>query len=164
MNGKILLSIGSNMGDSRKNIENAVRALKEKAFLTEKVSSIYVTEPVHFKDQDDFLNIAVSGRFDGEPGELLSVISSIEDSMERVRVLKYGPRTIDIDIILAGDMMIRSTDLTVPHPEYKSRKFVLVPACEIEPELKDPLTGKTIVTVLSECKDRSEVRIAGKME
>jgi 2-amino-4-hydroxy-6-hydroxymethyldihydropteridine diphosphokinase len=164
MNGKIILSLGSNMGDRKKYIKTAVKSLKEKGFGIEKISSFYETEPVNFKDQDNFINIAVSGRFNGEPGNLLSVINGIEDSLDRVRVLKYGPRTIDIDIILAGENVIKNRDITVPHPEYRKRKFVLVPVCEIEPGLKDPVTKKSMTTVLSECSDESEVRIEGKMK
>lgn len=164
MKGKIILSLGSNMGESRKYITSAVKALKKKGFEIEKISSVYETEPVNFKDQENFINIAVSGRFDGEPEQLLSVISSIEDSLDRVRVLRYGPRTIDIDIILAGENVIRSNDLTVPHPEYMKRKFVLVPVCEIEPGAEDPVTGKSMRTVLSECSDESDVIIAGKTD
>ena len=164
VNGKIILSLGSNMGDSRKYISDAVSSLEEKGFKIEKVSPVYETEPVSFKDQDDFINIAVSGYFDGEPKELLEVINSIEDSLGRVRVLKYGPRTIDIDIILAGDKIVRNSDLTIPHPEFTNRKFVLVPVCGIEPDAKDPVTGKSIKTLLSECRDGSEVRISGKLK
>lgn len=164
MNGKIILSLGSNMGDSRKYVAEAVRALKDNGFDIERISSVYKTEPVSYKDQEDFVNIAVSGKYKGEPDELLKVINGIEDSLGRVRVLKYGPRTIDIDIILAGDKVIRNRDLTVPHPEYRNRKFVLVPVCEIEPEAKDPVTGMIMTNVLSECNDRSEVRITGKTD
>lgn len=164
MNRKIILSLGSNIGESRKYIKCAVKALKEKGFGIEKISSVYETEPVNFKDQENFINIALSGYFDGEPEELLTVISNIEDSLGRVRVFKYGPRRIDIDIILAGDKVVSNSDLTVPHPEYRNRKFVLIPVCEIEPDLKDPVTGRSMISVLSECTDDSEVRIAGKAD
>ena len=158
MREKVILSLGSNVGDGKVNIGRALSALEENGFIAQKISSFYETEPVGFKDQNDFINAAISGSFEGEPEELLEVISEVESTLGRIRVLKYGPRTIDIDIILFGSGKVVSEKLTVPHPEFRKRRFVLEPAAEIEPEMKDPVTGKSLKELLEECTDSSEVK------
>jgi len=150
MGEKIILSLGSNIGNRRSNLDNAVMSLEKSGFEIDKISSVYETEPVGFKDQDSFYNMAVSGYFKGEPENLLKVINKIEADLGRKRVLKYGPRTIDIDIIFFGGRVIRTGDLIIPHPEYRNRKFVLIPAAEIEPEIA--------ADALKECTDDSFVR------
>jgi 2-amino-4-hydroxy-6-hydroxymethyldihydropteridine diphosphokinase len=132
--------------------------MKNRGFEIDKASSVYETEPVGYKDQDSFYNMAVSGYFHGEPEELLGVIRDVENCLGRVRVLKYGPRTIDIDIIIFGDSATDSEELVIPHPEFRNRRFVLIPACEIEPDVIDPVTGKSIKQILSECTDNSKVK------
>lgn len=150
MSGKIILSLGSNVGNRQTNLEKAVDNLIKRGFEIDKISSVYETEPVGFKDQDSFYNTAVSGYFRGEPEELLKIINLIETGLGRERVLKYGPRTIDIDIIMFGNKKVSSDNLTIPHPEYKNRKFVLIPAAEIEPEL--------MADALKKCSDGSKVK------
>jgi len=157
MNEKIILSLGSNVGDRKENINAALSELMSSGFDADSVSSYYETEPVGFKEQDDFINIAVSGAFEGEPEKLIGMIRTIESDLGRVREMKYGPRTIDIDIILFGERKIGSVDLTIPHPEFRNRRFVLVPVCEIEPDAQDPVTGRTVSFLLSECADTSNV-------
>jgi len=158
MGEKVILSLGSNDGDVMGNIKKALSGLDESGFKTEKVSSYYVTEPVGFKDQDEFINIAVSGSFEGEPEELLEVIRNVESTLGRIRKVRYGPRTIDIDIILFGSRTVGSEKLSIPHPEFRKRKFVLVPAVEIEPVATDPVSGKSIKELFAECTDSSEVK------
>ena len=150
MGEKIILSLGSNVGNRQTNLDNAIESLKDRGFEIDKISSVYETEPVGFKDQDSFYNLAVSGYFHGEPEELLKTINGIEADLGRKRILKYGPRTIDIDIIMFGKRQVHSDKLTIPHPEYKNRKFVLIPAAEIEPE--------KFSDVLAKCEDASSVR------
>ncbi|MFA6653661.1 MAG: 2-amino-4-hydroxy-6-hydroxymethyldihydropteridine diphosphokinase [Candidatus Delongbacteria bacterium] len=157
MNEKIILSLGSNVGDRKENINAALSGLMSSGFDADSVSSYYETEPVGLKEQDDFVNIAVSGTFKGDPEQLIGVIGTIESDLGRVREIKYGPRTIDIDIILFGERKIDTEDLKIPHTEFRNRKFVLVPVCEIEPDAQDPVTGKTVSVLLSECADSSKV-------
>ncbi|MDD3044867.1 MAG: 2-amino-4-hydroxy-6-hydroxymethyldihydropteridine diphosphokinase [Candidatus Delongbacteria bacterium] len=157
MNEKIILSLGSNVGDRKENINAALSGLMSSGFDADSVSSYYETEPVGLKEQDDFVNIAVSGTFEGDPEQLIGVIGTIESDLGRVREIKYGPRTIDIDIILFGERKIDTEDLKIPHTEFRNRKFVLVPVCEIEPDAQDPVTGKTVSVLLSECADSSKV-------
>jgi len=150
MGEKIILSLGSNVGNRSENLKHALESLARDGFEIDKASSVYETEPVGYKEQSSFYNMAVSGTFGREPEELLEIIHGIEKELGRERVLKYGPRTIDIDIILFGDRSVRTSGLIIPHPEYKNRKFVLVPAAEIEPVI--------FADVLKKCSDSSEVK------
>lgn len=130
----IYLSLGSNLGDRKSNLVEAVQQLAEKIGIL-KISSVYETEPVGFLDQGWFLNIAISGTTEMNPHQLLSFTQSIEKTMKRVKTHRNGPRIIDIDIILFGDELIQSEQLTVPHPRLQERLFVLIPLQEISPEL-----------------------------
>ena len=131
MNGKdpqVLLSIGSNMGDKQKNIESAVIALCSTEGISDvSLSGLYETEPVGYEDQDMFYNICVLCRTTLSPEKLLDRIHEIEADLHRERIIRWGPRTIDIDIILYGDITMDTEDLTIPHPRYKERAFVLKP-------------------------------------
>ncbi len=135
MNTKeIYLSLGGNQGDSLEYLLQAVIALSEKGITIKKLSSIYQTEPVGYIDQPDFLNMAVQGETQLEPIELLRCCQAVESELKRVRVQRWGPRTIDIDILFYGTEQIRQDELTVPHPRLRERAFVLVPLKEISPE------------------------------
>lgn len=127
---RIYLSLGSNMGDREANLEEAVRLLKEKVRVG-KVSSLYETEPWGFKDQDRFLNIALEGETELPPLDLLDFTQGVETAMKRVKTRVYGPRIIDVDILLYGDVEIKEDRLTIPHPKMKERAFVLIPLQEI---------------------------------
>ncbi len=127
-----VLSLGTNIGDRKGNIEKAIESL---ALLPNthilKRSSIYETEPVGFALQEKFYNIAVTVGSSLEPGEMLGACLGIEAALGRVRNFKNGPRIIDIDIIFAQDNIINTKNLTVPHPRYSERLFVLVPLLEL---------------------------------
>ena len=131
---KIYLSLGSNIGETRKNLEEAMEALAEKVEITA-VSSYYETEPVGYKDQSWFLNIAVAGETVLAPYDLLSFTQSIEQGMGRVKLIRFGPRNIDIDILLYDDLILKDDALTIPHPRMTERAFVVEPLYEIAPEL-----------------------------
>jgi 2-amino-4-hydroxy-6-hydroxymethyldihydropteridine diphosphokinase len=132
---KVYLSLGSNIGDTRSNLDQALLLLKEKIVICKR-SSYYKTEPVDFKDQDWFLNRVLEGETDLEPFELLSFTQSIESTMKRVKTRRFGPRLIDIDILLYDGLSIDAEILTIPHPRMRERAFVLVPLLEIAPDLK----------------------------
>lgn len=132
---KIYLSLGSNIGETRKNLEEALEMLAEKVKITA-VSSYYETEPVGYKDQSWFLNIAVAGETVLAPYELLSFTQSIEQGMGRVKLIRFGPRNIDIDILLYDDLILNDEALTIPHPRMTERAFVVEPLYEIAPELR----------------------------
>ena len=135
----VLLSIGSNIGDREANIAFAEERLENcpRIHSLEK-ASIYETEPVGYTDQPDFLNTCVSFLTDLPPEELLDLTSSIENDCKRVRTVRWGPRTLDIDIIFYGDEKIDTKRLTIPHPRWKERAFVIVPAKELK-ELDVPV-------------------------
>lgn len=139
----VLLSIGSNMGDREANIAFAEKRLEScPQIKTFKRASIYETEPVGYTDQPDFLNTCVSFMTTLGPEELLDLTSSIENEAKRKRTIRWGPRTLDIDIIFYGDEVIDTPRLTIPHPRWKERAFVIVPAKELkELDVKVPEDG-----------------------
>ena len=127
-----VLSVGTNIGDRKENIENCKKAL---ALVPEtqvvSASPIYETQPIGYDEQDNFYNccLLVSSKF--SPSEMLGVCMGIEAGFGRVRKFKNGPRIIDIDIIFAQDLEINTKNLTVPHPRYSERRFVLRPLMDI---------------------------------
>jgi len=130
---KVYLSLGSNIGDSVNYLDKAVDILdKHELIHNIKVSSYYQTDPVGYLDQDVFVNIAVCLETDLSPYELLEVCQEIEEALERVRVVRWGPRTIDVDIILFDDVQMTDEKLTIPHPRVHERAFVLVPIAELD--------------------------------
>lgn len=131
---RVYLGLGSNIGDSKSNIESALLSLDKKVNIINK-SSYYQTEPVGYKDQAWFLNMVIEGETNLNPRELLSFTQSIEKDMKRVKTIVNGPRIIDIDILIYDDLKIESEDLIIPHPRMQERAFVMVPIFEIAPEL-----------------------------
>ena len=163
MTEKIVLSLGSNVGDRKNNIVQAVELMKKKGFDPKAVSSLYETEPVGYSDQDMFNNIAVSGSFTGEPEQLLDLIKEVETDMGREKTFKNGPRNIDIDIILFGERKVCKKRLNIPHRSFKKRRFVLEPLNEIGKDIYDPDTGKKISRLIFECEDTSYIKKLGKI-
>jgi len=137
------LSLGSNVGDRETQLRDALARLGAAGRVVA-VSSVYETEPVEFTEQPWFLNCAVALETGKTPQDLMSAILKIEEEMGRRRVLKKGPRTIDIDILLFGDTIMDSPELTIPHPAMLQRRFVLEPLAEIAPEVQHPVLKKTI--------------------
>ena len=134
------LGLGSNVGDRREHLRAAVAALPEHGVEVEAISSIYETEPVgEVLDQPDFLNAAIRIRTELEPEPLLEVCKAIEVEQGRmVAASRHSPRPLDIDLLLLGDLELSSERLTLPHPEVTSRRFVLAPLLELDPELALP--------------------------
>ncbi|MCM3745630.1 2-amino-4-hydroxy-6-hydroxymethyldihydropteridine diphosphokinase [Sporosarcina luteola] len=135
------LSIGSNIGDRLHHLKEAVRALhSHEEIEVMKVSSIYETVPVGFTEQADFLNMAVSVATSLDPFQLLAACQQIESGLGRVREIRWGPRTVDLDILLYNNDNIEAENLIVPHPRMGERAFVLVPLLEIAPSIGHPVT------------------------
>ncbi|MDQ1256306.1 MAG: 2-amino-4-hydroxy-6-hydroxymethyldihydropteridine diphosphokinase [Candidatus Hydrogenedentes bacterium] len=142
---RVHLSLGSNMGDRLVYLRAALAALAGlDRTRVGAYSRVYETEPVGEVQQPRFLNMAVEIETALEPLELLDCIQGIETELGRMRELPWGPRTIDIDIVLWGAERIASDRLTVPHKEFRKRAFVLEPLAEIAPEAVDPETGMTV--------------------
>ncbi|MBP5654924.1 MAG: 2-amino-4-hydroxy-6-hydroxymethyldihydropteridine diphosphokinase [Clostridiales bacterium] len=138
-----VLSIGSNIGDREFFIAEAIRRLEKNEHITNLVrSGLYETDPVGYTDQDSFYNAVVGIDTDLAPEELLDYINGIEKDLGRVRTVRWGPRTIDIDIILYGDEVINTPRLTVPHPRYKERAFVTVPMEDLGIFTEDAVFGE----------------------
>ncbi|HUV45489.1 MAG TPA: 2-amino-4-hydroxy-6-hydroxymethyldihydropteridine diphosphokinase [Dehalococcoidia bacterium] len=151
------LCLGSNLGDREKNLTRALSLLSQEVKL-EKVSSIYETAPVGYKEQPLFLNMVCQGATNLNPQELLSLAKAIESRMGRAPSFPNAPRLIDIDILFYDNKIIKTKDLTIPHPRLTDRAFVLVPLAEIAPELVHPELGKSITGLASNIKGQSEVR------
>lgn len=128
----VYLSLGTNIGEREQNLKEAVQRLqKQQGILIQAVSSIYETEPVGFVNQPSFLNICVYVKTDVSPYEMLEICQSIENELGRVRDKRWGPRIIDLDILLYNQENIEADDLIIPHPRMYERAFVLVPLMEI---------------------------------
>ncbi len=155
------LSIGSNMGDREKNIRDAVRMLGEKKPVNIlRVSSIYKTEPMYLKEQQDFYNIVLEGSVsDGfGPFEMLGFLKSIEYYLGRKGAgIRFGPRVIDLDLLYYGELEIVSDILVLPHPRLKERNFVLVPLAEISPGII--IEGIIIKDFIKSCSFKESVKI-----
>jgi 2-amino-4-hydroxy-6-hydroxymethyldihydropteridine diphosphokinase len=154
----VYLSLGSNLGDRAAHIERALARLGEENVSIVKRSSFYETEPVEFLAQGWFLNIAVEAETELMPRQLLRVIRQIERELGRKRIVKSGPRTIDIDILLFGTSIMNAAELEIPHPRMAERRFVLVPMAQIAPALRHPVLRLTMAELLAATKDRSKVR------
>lgn len=153
------LSLGSNVGNREGHLREAIRRISTLGKIVA-VSSLYETEPVEVIDQDWFLNCAVALESDMEPAELLNQLLNIEKAMGRERVRKKGPRSIDIDIVLFGDAVVNTPELSIPHPAMAARRFVLQPVAEIAPNLLHPTLKKTIAELLSDLPHGKKVQKA----
>lgn len=139
------LGLGSNMGDKKAYLEGAIQALDElEGCHVEKVSSFLVTKPYGGVEQDDFLNACLSLKTWLDPEELLEKMHEIEQAAHRERIVHWGPRTLDLDILLYDDLVMESDDLVIPHVEMHLRDFVLRPLREIAPNKRHPIFHQTI--------------------
>lgn len=141
----VFLGLGSNLGSRFEQIEYAIESIgKYPSICIELVSSFYETKPFGYVDQPDFINAAIKIRTDLSPKELLTVVKDLERKMLRQETFKWGPRIIDIDILLFGDLIIDEPDLTIPHPLMHVREFVLKPLLEIGASVIHPKLGSSI--------------------
>lgn len=147
------LSLGSNIGDRERNIREAVALINDHERIdVRKVSSIYLTAPLGYTEQADFLNIALQAETTLLPQDLLEVCMSVEEQLQRVRTIHWGPRTIDIDILLFDDIYINNPVLSIPHPMMMQRLFVLFPLAEINADLR--WQGKSVKEYMDQIQDQ----------
>jgi 2-amino-4-hydroxy-6-hydroxymethyldihydropteridine diphosphokinase len=137
------IGLGSNLGDREKNIKEAITRLASSlpAVILKK-SSIIETEPVDFKNQPRFLNQVIMIETPLAPHDLLHRLQQAETDLGRVKSFPKGPRSIDLDILLYDCVIMKTDDLTIPHPEIKNREFIMKHLIELDPDIIDPLTGK----------------------
>lgn len=147
---KAYIGLGSNMGEKDKNLENALKEMENKFIKVIRVSGFYETKPVGYAEQDDFLNCAAEIRTLLTPAELIKELLDIEKKLKRVRTVKWGPRTIDLDILLYDQEIMFSEEITIPHPRMHERLFVLEPLAEIAPYAVHPAFNKTIEQLKNE--------------
>jgi 2-amino-4-hydroxy-6-hydroxymethyldihydropteridine diphosphokinase len=137
---KVVIALGSNLGNREENIELAVAELNKIIDVTH-LSTLYETDPVGGPQQPDYLNAVLIGESELAPQELLKTALSIESKLGRVREVRWGARTIDIDLIVLGELLISSPELEIPHPRAHQRAFVLEPWLEIDPSAQIPGYG-----------------------
>ena len=148
------ISLGSNIGNRLEFLQEAVGLLKEtKQIEVKRISSVYETDPVGYVDQAAFLNIVVELETLYSPHELLKKCNEIEDLLGRKRLVRWGPRTVDLDILLYNEENMKTEDLIIPHPRMTERGFVLVPLVEINSELVHPSTKQAFSNIVHDQKE-----------
>lgn len=154
----VLLSLGSSIGDRKKNIDNALYLLELVGVKQQRQSSYYETEPVGGVANNKFLNTAFLAQTNFTPKELLFICKSIEFALGRRVAKTWADREIDIDILLYEDEIIETSFLKIPHPFFHNRRFALEPAVEIAPNMVHPKFKKKLEYLLQECQDKNEVK------
>jgi 2-amino-4-hydroxy-6-hydroxymethyldihydropteridine diphosphokinase len=154
----VYLAFGSNLGDRGHNIQSAITQLERLGVKMIRSSKLYETEPVGKTDQPEFYNLVAEFHTTQSPGDLVLHIHSVERALKRVRKEKWGPRTIDIDVLFYGDQVIDLPGLNVPHPRIQERNFVLIPLNEIAPDFAHPIYKKSVRELLKASLDKAIVR------
>ena len=157
----VYISGGSNQGNRLEYIRMAAQLLRPAVKIL-RSSELYLTEPWGYKPQPSFYNIVWEADTDLDPESLLKYFKEIETRIGRVKTLRYGPRVIDLDILLYGDQTYQSQSLTIPHASMRERRFVLKPLCDLIPMEQDPVTKKTWFELLQECPEDSVEKLDEK--
>ena len=151
------LLLGSNLGHRYSYLQQAQQLIATQCGEVVNQSSIYETAAWGFTNQPSFYNQVLILKTSIEPQQLMQILLEIEERIGRKRLIKYGPRIIDIDILLIDNIICNTTLLTLPHPFLTERRFALLPLVELAPQILHPETNKTILKLLEECKDSLEV-------
>jgi len=160
---RVFLGLGANLGDARATLCRALAMLAEHGRLGA-ISSLYDTAPVGYTEQPRFLNLACELETDLSPEELLRLVKRIEVALGRQTTVRWGPRYIDIDILLYDDLLVRTCNLTIPHPRLAERAFVLAPLAEIAAEVVVPGSGRTVAALQREVPDQDVRRLEERIE
>jgi 2-amino-4-hydroxy-6-hydroxymethyldihydropteridine diphosphokinase len=156
----IYFSLGSNLGDRQAHLTAGIAGLRQQGMRTIRCSPVYRTEPVGGPPQPDFLNVVIEAEAGLAPREALEAIRTVEQERGRQPGgARWGPRPLDIDLLLFRDQVIDETDLQVPHPRFHLRRFVLVPLADLAPDLTPPQQALSVRGLLDECADRAAVRL-----
>lgn len=147
----VFLALGTNLGNRQQFLRRACVFITQKIGCIVRQSSVYETPPFGYKNQGDFLNMVVCVETHFSPEVVFFHIQDIEKKLGRVRTIKNGPRTIDIDLLLYDQLLIKMPYLVVPHPYMHERRFVLEPLAEIAPRKRHPVLKKTVASLLREC-------------
>ena len=161
---EVYLGLGSNLGNRSSNLNRCLRALKKSGLDITKVSAVYETEPVGNLRQNNFLNAVIKAKTSLLPSELLVLCKQTEKKLKRKKMRRWGPRIIDLDILLYGNIIVRSRLLTVPHKEMLKRRFVLQPLAEIAPNKRHPIEKKTFRKLLLNLESRKKAVKTGKLK
>lgn len=163
---KAFLSLGSNIGDKKKNLARAIRYINVGIGHIIDLSGIYETEPWGFEANEKFLNMVIEIMSDLTPVEMMKKCLEVETKLGRIRNNSegYSSRIIDIDILFYGKTIVSTPELTIPHPHIQNRLFVLEPMFEIAPDYLHPLMGMTISELLVECQDTSIITQLGSIQ
>jgi 2-amino-4-hydroxy-6-hydroxymethyldihydropteridine diphosphokinase len=148
----VYIGIGSNLGKREENCLRALQLISAKAGSIKRQSSMHETQPWGMEDQPKFINMAAEVETGEEPQRLLEILKSIEREMGREQTFRWGPRTIDLDILFYDDLVMDTPDLRIPHPLMYQREFVLRPLSEIAPDKVHPVLKKTVRELLSELR------------
>lgn len=156
---RILLSLGSNIEPRGQRLRSAISIIKQSIITVTHISSLYETSPVGYTNQESFLNLCLVGTTNSNIADVHEYCKTLELQLGRVHREMWREREIDIDIILFDNLILDTPDITIPHLRFRDRRFVLVPAAEIAPEMVDPVSGKSISDLLSQCHDQSSVSV-----
>lgn len=155
---RVFLGLGSNLGDRQANLRDAIKMTGKDLGKVMKSSSVYETQPWGFDSENNFLNMVILINTVHAPAGLIKKVLMVESALGRVRnSTGYSSRVIDIDILFYEDRVISDPGLTIPHPLIQERRFVLVPLCELAPDLIHPVFGKSISELLGVCPDKSKI-------
>lgn len=151
------LLLGTNIGDRKLNLESAIAQISKLVGKIQDKSSIYETEPWGLENQNHFLNMVIAVKCEHNPNTLLSILKNIESVSGPSKSIKWGPRTLDIDILYCDDLVLESENLNIPHKQIYDRNFTLIPLIEIAGDMIDPIKKITIDEIYDQCTDDKEV-------
>ena len=148
---KVYIAAGSNLGDKEETLKEAIYKIdKRKDYVVTKVSNLYTTDPVGYEDQDQFVNCVFEIDTLQTPSELMDTLLEVEKDFKRERIIRWGPRTLDLDIIFYDDIISYDEHILIPHPRAHERQFVMKPMCDINPYYVHPIYRKRVMDISSE--------------